>query len=248
MKKISFYSLLSYDFRFLLKSIESYYNIADEIILGVDNELLTWKKNKFFITEDFYNLLEKLDTEKKVKIFKENFHIYDNPMQNETFERNYLSTKCKNKFIIGVDCDEYFLNSEVLFNWIQELKENFEEDFTCLWKTVFKSIEKDLLICCPNEQGLLGTCHKNSYIKARNTNFKKVQSPLEVLHFSWGRTEEEVRQKLLNWGHANDFNTNKHLDIWKKVNLENYQEIKNFHPLGLKQWWQKLEKIRNPLL
>jgi len=239
----SFYSLISYDWKYLLESIQSYYMIADEIILGIDESNLTWKKNEFKIENEFYDKLNVIDKDKKCKIIKDNFHLYDNPMQNETYERNVLSSYCNGRFIIAVDSDEIFLNVIEFDNWLKNKDNTFDLDFLCTWKTVYKKIGDELLICVPHETALLGTCHKNSYIKARHTGFKTVMSPLIVLHFSWGRTEDEIKTKMKNWGHADDFNSNEHLNIWKNVTLENYDKLKYFHPLKLKSWWQGLEKL-----
>lgn len=239
----SFYSLISYDYDYLLKSIASYYTIADEIFLGLDESLLTWKKNKFDIKYSFFTALEKLDISKKITIVKDNFHKYDEPMKNETDERNILSNKCAGKFIIGVDSDEIFLNALEFDTWLNNQNKDFDNDFLCTWKTVYKTFNNTLLICLPHEPALLGTCHKNSYIKARMTNYPQVQSPLNVLHYSWGRTEDEIRTKVNNWGHADEFNGEKHISVWNSLTIDNYKNFKNFHPLGLKNWWHSLEKI-----
>jgi len=227
----------------MLNSIVSYYDIADEIILGLDESFLTWKCNRFQIDDCFYDKLKVIDKDKKIVIVKENFHKHANPMQNETEERNFLSSRCNGKFIIGVDCDEVFLNAKEFDDWLDSQLETFDFDFLCTWKTVYKVFGDNMLVCNPYEPALLGTCHKNSYVKARMTNNQQVQSPLRILHFSWGRTEVEIIQKLNNWGHANEFNVEKHLTLWRAVNLDNYKQVVNFHPLGLKKWWKSLEKI-----
>jgi hypothetical protein len=61
-------------------------------------------------------------------------------------------------------------------------------------------------------------------------------SPLRLLHLSWCRTEEELLQKLTNWGHSKDYDTGKFLEMWRNTNLENYQQLKNFHPLHGPLW------------
>lgn len=117
----SFYSLISYDWKYLLESIQSYYMIADEIILGIDESNLTWKKNEFKVENEFYDKLNIIDKDKKCKIIKGNFHLYDNPMQNETYERNVLSNHCNCRFIIAVDSDEVFLNAIEFDNWLKNM-------------------------------------------------------------------------------------------------------------------------------
>jgi hypothetical protein len=239
----SFYSLISYDYNYLLDSIVSYYSIADEIFLGLDKNRLTFKKNKFEIDDVFFERLKEIDKQKKISIIEDDFCKYDNSMQNETYERNILSSKCNGKFVVAVDCDEIFLNANEFNNWLDSQHEDFCYDFLCTWHTVYKRFDYNLLICKPYEQAFLGTCHKKSYIKARSTKYRKVMSPLKVLHFSWGRSEYELRQKLSNWSHSEDFDIEKFILIWNSVTLQNYKEITNFHPLKIKKWWKNLELI-----
>ena len=61
-------------------------------------------------------------------------------------------------------------------------------------------------------------------------------SDLKIFHFSWGRTREELVQKVTNWGHAHDFDTARFLELWDRVDLTNYKTIRNFHPLYGPLW------------
>jgi hypothetical protein len=47
MLKKSAISLISYDASYLPKSIASYYDYVDEIVLGLDKDRITWSGNAF---------------------------------------------------------------------------------------------------------------------------------------------------------------------------------------------------------
>jgi hypothetical protein len=64
-----------------------------------------------------------------------------------------------------------------------------------------------------------------------------------LLHWSWGRTPAEVRQKLENWGHSGDFNIEKFFSQWESVTLENYTQFRNLHPLN-PPLWERLELVK----
>jgi hypothetical protein len=59
-----------------------------------------------------------------------------------------------------------------------------------------------------------------------------------LLHFSWARSEAELRKKLVNWSHSDDFTTKQHLDLWLNANEKTYKSYKNFHPVTPEAWPQ----------
>ena len=63
MIKVGF--LVSYDFKYLYRSIPLVYNDADLIVLAVDKERLTWSGNPLVIDPDFFEWVQKFDVLKK---------------------------------------------------------------------------------------------------------------------------------------------------------------------------------------
>jgi hypothetical protein len=246
--KLSFYTPVAYDYNFSISSIKSYYDIADEIILGIDKDRISWTGRTYKIDDTFFKDIESIDVNKKIKIIEDNFHIFSEPMKNDTHERNVLSTKCnESNYIIAIDCDEVLLNTLEFKQWMDN-NANTDKDIGCLWLSVYKVFGDNYLITLPHETTIIGTNLRNSYKKARLTLHKFVLSPLKILHFSWGRSRSEIEQKLLNWSHANDFNTKKYLEeVWDNVNLENYKQKRYLHPLAkeVKNWWVKLDLIKS---
>lgn len=240
---LSFYTPIAYDFKYAFATILSYYDIANEIILGIDNEFISWSNKKFEFNEKiFLDKIEEIDIHKKIKIIKNNFHSNKIPKVNDTQERNYISSFCKKEnYILGIDSDEILLNPNEFKDWFQNF--DISSDIECTFYNVYKMFKNELLFLKPIETTVLGTRFGNSYINFRHTSKKYKMSPLKILHFSWSRSEQELLQKLQNWGHSKDFNILKQLDIWRKINLENFKYEKLIHPLNIKNAWLELEQL-----
>ena len=244
-KKLSFVGLLCYDYEYLLRSIRSYYDIADEIIIGLDKDMKTWSGNKFEIPQSFYDTLNEIDVKSKITIVKSNFFVSSNPMQNDTYERNYLTRYCmEDSWIIQIDSDEVILEPEKLKEEIISI-EDYDCELNILWKNVFKVFDSGNLVIVPeNERATIGTMRRGSYVCCRGTNQRKRLLGGYLLHNSFGRSENELHQKLTNWSHTNDFDVEKYFSFWKGINLDNYKEIKNFHPIN-PETWQELKFVSN---
>jgi hypothetical protein len=219
----------------------SYYKIADEILLGIDNERVSWSKNKYEFDENFFDVIKEIDVDKKIKIIDGDFHSLNSPIENDTKERNYISNFCKkDNYVIGIDSDEIITNAEYFQNWFNNTKP--ELDIICIMSSVYKVIDNKILVNQPCERAQIGTKLKNRYKLCRMTGNKSIESPLNILHFSWGRTRREILQKLENFGHSKDFNINEYMKIWDSVNLENFMLKKNLHPLkSCKNQWVTLK-------
>jgi len=244
---LSFYTPIAYDYKYAIATILSYYKIADEIILGIDEDNISWSHMKYNFDEaDFNARIVKIDTEKKIKIVKSNFHDAPLPMTNDTNERNYLTHFCKRgNFIIGIDSDEVLLNPDTFKIWMNTMQPT--ADIKCKLFTVYKNFGDKLLNVEPDEMTTIGTTKVHCYTMCRNTDTKiktlTINSPLEILHFSWARNEQEMWQKLKNWGHSADFDINKYFLLWKSATLENYKTMTMLHPLGMKANWTHLSLI-----
>jgi hypothetical protein len=237
MTNLSFATPIAYDYKYFLESLKSYYNIADEIFVGLDSERVSWSNKKYEINEaDLKNSIKAIDKENKIKIIEDNFHYLPRPILNDTYERNYLSSLCKNgNWIVQVDSDEIILNPKECLEYFQ--KENGDVCSLASWKSVFKIIDgKELVISPDKEWAACATKMKASYTSCRDTPQRRVQSPIKMLHYSWGRTREELKQKLENWTHSRDFDVPKYLGIWDSITLDNYQNFKDFHPLNGPDW------------
>jgi hypothetical protein len=157
-------------------------------------------------------------------------------MENEVLERRALSLECaQGNWIIQIDSDEILMNAPEFKQWIQAAPPELR--YSARWFTVFKSFgDQVLMVDPPTELAPIATKLRGQYTTGRVTAQPQALSPLNLLHFSWGRTPEQVLAKLRNWSHANDFDVNAFFDLWQSVNLQNYHSLHNFHPLNGPIW------------
>jgi hypothetical protein len=236
MRGLSFICLISYDWKYSFESILSYYDIADEIVLGIDRNRNTWAGNKYVLPEEFFDTIKNLDKDNKIKYLEEDFCTELNPMDNDIRERTILANKCiAGNWVVQIDADEIVEDAEALRLGILNAPE--DSQVRIKWKTVFKEIPEGKLIIYPYEETTtIASLERNRFKSARVTDQRGHLIDGYLFHNSWGRTELELYQKLTNWGHAFDFPTAKYLEFWKSVNISNYQSIKNFHPLDGHSW------------
>ncbi len=234
---LSFAMPVAYDYRYFYRALDSIYDIADEIVVGIDRDRISWSGKTYSLDEtEFRQEIQKTDTRGIVKIVEDNFHADPRPMVNDSEERNVLSRHCTaGAWIVQIDSDEQALNAKDFRAWMQNADR--EKDVQAKWITVFKTFgDQCLVVNEPDGRVSVGTTQPGVYKTARETGRPKVPSNLLLLHFSWGRTREELAQKLTNWSHSQDFDTAKFIEFWDAVNLNNYRQVKNFHPLYPPLW------------
>ncbi len=238
MTGLSFITLLAYDYRYAFKSLRSYYDIADEILLGVDVGRLTWMRRPFeFNRNEVDEFIASIDTAGKIRLVEDNYHVYDDPMRNDVHERSALSllTRPEN-WVVQIDADEILLNAAEFRQWLLQT-DPVAFDVYAQWITVFKIIgDHALVIDPPGEPAPVATRLRGQYMYSRQTPQRGFMSPLKILHYSWGRSREELLQKLDNWGHSGDFDAHRFLEFWDSLDLQNYTRVRDFHPLHGAMW------------
>lgn len=252
MIKKSVISLISYDAAYLPNSIKSYYDYVDEIILGLDEDRVTWSGNKFSFDESaLYKALKELDYDKKITIIEDNFHSSKVALENDNHERNFLRSHCSHDWIFSIDADEELVNSKDFFLRYVPLAERYHKkiDLAFTWFLPYKEFEDCYLMIANNDgswsrgdtQGF--TTHKdNQFTYCRwTTNKRVVLSPLCILHWSFCRTEANLTQKLKNFGHSDRTHNDPFFNVWKQINLSNYTQLTNFKTSGFgTNQWEKL--------
>ena len=234
---LSFVTPVAYDYRYAWRAIRSYYGIADEIILGLDRDRIAWSGRPFEIDEgDFRRWLAAADPLGKIRLVEGDFHAQATAHRNDTFARKALSLHCKKgNWIVQIDSDEILLNPEEFRDWL--LARRWPWLVQGRWRVVFKLFGEDYLVV--DKDGAftsVATRRRGSYTGSRNTRGFKRRSPLNLLHFAWGRSEAELRQKLACWTHFADFDTSRMLELWKSVDLHNYRGFRDIHPLDGPDW------------
>jgi hypothetical protein len=218
MTKKSAISLISYDADYLPHSIKRYYNYVDEIILGLDEDRITWSGNKFSFDESaLYKALKSIDKDNKISIVEDNFHKSTIAIENDNYERNFLKAQCSYDWVFSFDADEILLNAKDFFYNFCPIVKNYmtTKDICMTWVTPYKHVEDNKVLLISNEDGtpFFGedqgvVTHKDStYVYARWTDKSargdnRIKSPLVALHWSLCRNQKELLQKITNTGHS----------------------------------------------
>jgi hypothetical protein len=235
--------LVSYDYALLLTSLGKLYQNVDRIYIAIDKNRKTWSGNLFEIPDSFFEEIMRFDASGKIEFYFDDFYVPElTPMQNEVRERNMLLKKMGKGWLLQLDVDEYIYDFDSLAKYLS--KYSFLTIFPWLcpiilqgrFVTLFKKNQKGFLYIDLDERFCFITNYPK-YTSARNNNLaSKFFSGINVIHQSWARDENEIIEKISNWGHSNDFDTNSFFDLWKNLNETNYQEYKNFHPLNQTSW------------
>lgn len=240
--------LLSYDYSYIFTSIKHLYEHTDLIVISYDADGKTWAGNDINIPDSFFNDIEKIDTENKIIFYKDSFYIDGmQPMDLETRQRNLMAEKMGiGGWHIQMDGDEYAYDFGILSKFLRKNKYllknpiknsfNFQVNFV----TLFKQNTEGYFVITPFEEKCMLITNYPKYEYARNTNKGRTLSlDYYLIHQSWARSENEISDKINNWGHKNDFDTLEFFDLWKEINSDNYKKFIDFHPL-YKNLWKEL--------
>ena len=241
---------VAYDWPLLRYAIPPIYKHADIICISLDSERKTWAGNDYeFDQQAFYNLLKELDPLGKIQVHKDNFHdSHLTAGQNEVRQRNKLAEAMgSGGWHIQLDCDEYFLEFEKFITFLRSQKKaNKRFNVCCPLITLFKEVDGGFLYVQPTASDQLeyiqiATQLPSYHYGRRNGDFN-IYTNFLIIHQSWARSENEIRQKISNWGHINDFNQEKFMSGWKDLDKSNFVSWKNFHPIAPTIWpklvWQ----------
>lgn len=249
MRKINVGILISYDYKYLPICLKQIYDYSDRICLAIDRSRLMWSGKKYAFDESFFHWIKQYDKNNKIEIYEDDFTDCSlSAMQNDERERRMIWEKMSDgtpSWHLQIDTDEYFINFKGFVDYLHNLEQEYygKMSVTCDWITLFK---KDIngFIYVDNESS-----HSRVHIASTDGfRFKPskgelmIKSPFKILHQSWARSEEEVYQKIKNWGHNSDFDTERYFKFWTTVNVDNYKLIKNFHPL-YGPYWKNLQYI-----
>jgi hypothetical protein len=233
-------TLLAYDTAVMVESIRSYIDHLDELLVGLDENRQTWAGSTYELEPGIVEKLQAISP--KVRIVEDMFYMPGlGTMDNDTRERNFLSSHIENfDYILSVDSDEILLNADATVDWLKQVK---QQDVCILgsWVNVYKELEDGYLVI-GNDSGIelsdvpIITDRTDRFVNARWTRQNYIMSPAVLLHFSWARTETELRRKLANWSHSEDFCINDHLNMWLKADAKNYGSYRNFHPVTPTEW------------
>ncbi|MGD1319408.1 hypothetical protein [Chryseobacterium sp. 2R14A] len=237
--------LLSYDYKFIFNSIKQIYDFSDQIFICYDQDGKTWAGNDFEIPEIVFSEIQKLDHQKKIVFYADTFYVKGvSTIDLDTRQRNMLAKKMgSGGWHLQIDSDEYPVGFDKLAHFLRKQKYLLRNptktpvNFFVNFVTLFKQIEEGFFVVAPYTESCFLITNTPEYVNAR---FPKNNYTLHLdfnnIHQSWARSPEEILQKINNWGHNNDFDTQEFYKRWYELNQENYTEFKNFHPLSPSDW------------
>lgn len=235
---------IAYDWKLLEYALPLVYQAADEIFLSIDIDRKTWANSSYeWDQEEFKKLIGSIDLKNKIRLYEDNFHLAElTTMENEVRQRNMMAAKMgPGGWHIQLDCDEYFIGFEEFVKYLKSLSpKNYKFNVCCSLVTLFKQVESGFLYIVPDtlqkiEFIQIATRTPHYQFGRRNGDFN-IYTNFKIIHQSWARSEEEVHQKIINWGHNSDFDSEYFVNFWKSLNESNYKAIKNFHPLKSTMW------------
>lgn len=245
---------IAYDWDLLRYSIPQIYEDADYICLSIDIDRTSWALNSFSFDEiKFRELLSQLDPAGKIHVYEDNFHLPElSPMQNEVRQRNKMAEYMGNGgWHIQLDTDEYFIDFAGFVKYLKSKNFSRPVNICCPLITLFKKVDLGYLWIKNNgfynqDTIAIATNSPNYQFGRRNGNFN-ILTNYPIVHQSWARDENEISEKINNWGHATDFDVKKYFEFWKNLTELNYHNICNLHPIDADKWqnisFQKADTI-----
>jgi hypothetical protein len=244
---------IAYDWYFLEDSLPLIYQEADIICLSIDINRVSWSGNKFEFDESgFLILVKRLDTANKIQIYQDNFYVPElSPMQNEVRQRNKIAEFMKpGGWHIQLDSDEYFLHFDKFVSFLQHSKFKRPVNICCPWINLFKKLDNGFLIisnkAIKNQNFMAIATNVPHYEFSRRNGYFNIKTDFAILHQSWARSNNEIRDKINNWGHKEDFDSMDFYSKWEQLNENNYTSYKNLNPISPEAWESlSLLKSRN---
>lgn len=243
---------VAYDWILLKNSLPRVYEHSDIICLALDKHRKSWAGNPYeFDDKAFYQFVKEIDTDNKIILIEEDFALPElNARQNGNRHRMRIAEAMgKGGWHIQVDADEYFLDFKGFTEYLKKLNPNpkgTEKPFNVevglydlIKKTDAGYIYVDFMGKVPGMTPFATNVPKYTYAR-RNGHFNK-KSPFVAIHETWTRSEAELRFKLGNHGHSvEEFQDRdvikSFVKIWKALDKNNYQYIKNFHFVDSNSW------------
>jgi hypothetical protein len=235
--------LVSYDYDMLLTSIRPLYDYVDKIIIAIDQDKKTWSGNYFEIPQSFFDEIKNFDSKNIIEFYFDSFFVPElSPIECETRERNMLLKKMGKGWLIQLDVDEYIYDFKKIAKYLKKywyltlFPKLTPLSFSGKWLTLYRQLPDGYLYIENNERFSFIT-NQPYYTYTRNNNkVRNHYSNINVIHQSWARTDEEIQMKIKNWGHRDDFNTQKYFEFWKNLSSSNYLNYKNIHPIKPNVW------------
>lgn len=235
---------VAYDWPLLAYSLPQVYTRADIICISIDRGRISWANKRFeWDGRGFNDFVRSIDVDAKIIIYEDDFHLTAlTASENEVRQRQMMSARMgSGGWHIQLDCDEYFLDFGGFVNLLEKIPtRSYPFNVCCQLITLFKKVDNGYLYVYPEKKKhfeFLQIASKTpAYEHGRRNGYFNMLTEFLIVHQSWARDNDEVRQKLSNWGHVDDFNVQAYLQFWNNVNAGNFWSFRNLHPIQPKAW------------
>lgn len=240
----------AYDWYFLKHSLPAVYQQADQICIAIDKDRISWAGKPFAIDEEaFAAFLKEIDRDGKIKLYQDDFHRPElNPMENEVRQRNLMAKAMgEGGWHLQLDSDEYFIDFPGFVKYLKSMPPVSRPiNVVCPLLILYKTVEQGYLLVESMEPETIEyiaiATNRPAYEHGRKNGYFNVKTDFALVHQSWARNEQEIKAKIDNWGHKEDFDTEKYFERWKSLDENNYKEYKDIHPV-LGRIWPSLRKV-----
>lgn len=203
------------DYRFLKVNLEQLAKFSDEIVVVICDHFFNGEPENQELLEKSFKIIA--DTSKCVGYLFEWEGEKNNPAYYHNLSREIGTQMSKGEWLLFVDGDE--IVDDGFGEWFQSISHTTNSYWlTCYWyfrEPIYQATKTE-------SAGLLirkEDCKWNLNLRAErqqlfnnklingdtNLILSKENTPF-IHHYSWYRTEEEMLQKVANWGHKNDTN------------------------------------------
>lgn len=234
---------VSYDYAFLYHSLPLVYEHADRITLAVDQACRTWTGIPFAIEDSFWDWIRTIDAQKKIDVYRDDFHRPQlTAYQNQTRERNLLAQQMgADGWHLQIDSDEYFLDFGAFARYLRRHARwaapgHAPIEIRAFWIPLFRQTGDGFLYVKDTYESFSVATNRPHYQIGRLTDHSIRHAPFCAFHQTWARPEEDVWLKMNSIGAGKDFNIKSYFNLWKSIDRNNYQYLRDFHPLIPKAW------------
>lgn len=231
---------IAYDWEMLKTALPLFYEDVDSICLSLDMNRQTWAGNKFVFDENsFFSYVKEIDIENKIMVYEDDFYIdKSSTMFNEVYQRNKIADKLgkDGSWHIQIDVDEYFVDFKKIANYLKLTRFSKDVNICLPFYILFKQIDNLNLFVKGNMEWVPVISNNPHYEFGRRNGYFNYKFESPMIHQSWARKENEIEQKISNWGHNKDFDVQDFFQKWKLLNKDNYKEWIDFHPISGSVW------------
>lgn len=247
MMEIKVGYMVGYDYELLKHSLPTVYSVADKIVIAIEKDRKTFAGETFSIDPSFFQWLEETDVDNKINLYEDSFYVPEmGASEADTRARNLLGKRMgEGGWHFHIDVDEYFVDFKGLVAELKNIQHRFQNKKVTLQafcSVIFKASAEGYFMVSSPEKFALITNHPVYYHHRYNADNEHYTLNHLAVHQSWGRGEDGLKTKLNNWAHRIDFDTEAYFRFWKSVCRDNYNYIKDFHPLK-PSLWSKLDFV-----